>query len=205
MKATVKLTWDQPGPFVLLEMNTQAEAIGVELVPELVSIKALSQNGWKVPISIQNITSHLITIGAHMFLGHVSVTTPLPPVEVARVDEYKQLKSEILPCSEALPPEWQKRIRLQLSRWEKIFSRDDFDVEYAKSAHHRIWLQEDKPFRERARRVPLSYLKDLREEIKVIRESRSPYASPIVVVRKKNGTLPTDVYRLPDVEKKDHP
>lgn len=64
----------------------------------------------------------------------------------------------------------------------------------AKSANHRIHLQEDKLFRERVR-IPLSDLEDLREQLTelktagIIRESRSPYASLIVVVWKKNGLL----------------
>lgn len=54
---------------------------------------------------------------------------------------------------------------------------------------------EGKPFRERARRVPFCDLEDLREQLAelkksvVIKESKSPYASPIMVVMKKNGSL----------------
>lgn len=76
-----------------------------------------------------------------------------------------------------------------------MFSKDEFDVECAKSAQHRICFQEDRPFRERVRRIPLGDLEELREQLAelkrsgIIRESRSPYASPIVVVRKKNGSL----------------
>lgn len=77
----------------------------------------------------------------------------------------------------------------------KLFSKDDFDVGYARSAQHRIRLQEDKRFHEQARRILLSGLEDFNEQLAefkrsgVIQESQSLYASPIVVVRKKNGSL----------------
>uniref|UniRef100_A0A8C5WC41 ribonuclease H n=1 Tax=Leptobrachium leishanense TaxID=445787 RepID=A0A8C5WC41_9ANUR len=88
-----------------------------------------------------------------------------------------------------------KRLQSQVLKWKELFSKDEFDVGLAKSTEHRIRLQEDKPFRERSRRVPLGDLDDLREQLnelqrtKVIQESRSPYASPIVLVRKKNGSV----------------
>lgn len=33
LKATFKLTWDQPGPFVVLEKDEQVEAVGKEMIP----------------------------------------------------------------------------------------------------------------------------------------------------------------------------
>uniref|UniRef100_A0A803JJR6 Gypsy retrotransposon integrase-like protein 1 n=1 Tax=Xenopus tropicalis TaxID=8364 RepID=A0A803JJR6_XENTR len=75
------------------------------------------------------------------------------------------------------------------------FSTSEFDVGCAKSAQHHIRLKEDRPFRERSRRVAPGDLEDLRKHLEdlkaagIIKESRSPYASPIVVVRKKNGSI----------------
>lgn len=58
-----------------------------------------------------------------------------------------------------------------------------------------IHLQGDKPFWERSQCIPLADLDNLREQIVelkrtgVIWESRSPYAAPIMVVKKNNGSL----------------
>lgn len=75
-------------------------------------------------------------------------------------------------------------------------SKDVFHVVCVKSVQNQILLQEDKPFRERARRIPLRDLEDLWEQLAELRifwsfrsHSRSLYASPIVVVQKKNGSL----------------
>lgn len=80
---------------------------------------------------------------------------------------------------------------------KEVFSCSEFDVGCAKSTQHSVRVTEDKPFREHSRRLPPKDLEDVRKhfndlkEAGIISESRSPYASPIVVVRKKNGTIRT--------------
>uniref|UniRef100_A0A4W5KP85 ribonuclease H n=1 Tax=Hucho hucho TaxID=62062 RepID=A0A4W5KP85_9TELE len=78
---------------------------------------------------------------------------------------------------------------------KEVFSTHEFDVGCSKSTHHTIRVTEDKPFRERSRRLAPADVEDVRKHLNnlkssgIISESRSPYASPIVVVRKKNGTI----------------
>lgn len=65
----------------------------------------------------------------------------------------------------------------------------------AKGVTHDIRLRDPRPFRERSRRIAPGDIEDVRRHIQellaagIIKESRSPYASPIVVVRKKNGKV----------------
>lgn len=60
---------------------------------------------------------------------------------------------------------------------------------------HHIRLSDSTPFRERSRRLAPADIDDIRRHLHellaagVIKESRSAYASPIVVARKKNGTV----------------
>nr|XP_006823664.1 PREDICTED: uncharacterized protein LOC100372741 [Saccoglossus kowalevskii] len=59
---------------------------------------------------------------------------------------------------------------------------------------HRIQLRTDEPIRSRPYPVPYSVRESLKEDIQsmlkmgVIRETESPYASPVVIVRKKDGS-----------------
>ena len=85
---------------------------------------------------------------------------------------------------------------------------------------HKIRLKDERPFKQKARNIPPSLYDEVREHLKemqelgVIRESESPYASNVVLVRKKNGTLRfcldlrhlnsftvRDSYRLPSIDR----
>lgn len=99
--------------------------------------------------------------------------------------------------------EWRDRIRQVLLRHIDVFSRDDLDIGRTSEVKHHIQLTNDTPFRQKSRRIPPADFADAREHIQellqkeIIRESSSPYASPIVLVRKKNGDLRLTVdYRL---------
>lgn len=92
MKATFKLMWDQPGPFVSLEM-----------VPELVPTRDLHRTGRRVPIQLKNVTDQPITLGAWMLVGQVSAATPVHPEEVKSPENSQQLQKELQHCSENLP------------------------------------------------------------------------------------------------------
>lgn len=76
---------------------------------------------------------------------------------------------------------------------------------------HRIELEPHVPFKERTRRVSPADFNDLKRHLQdllaagIIEESHSPYASPVVLVRKKNGELRmvVDYRRLNNLTKKD--
>ena len=80
-------------------------------------------------------------------------------------------------------------------RYEDIFSRHQLDCGKAEGFVHRIHLTDRKPFRLPFRRVPPSQYHKLRqvlnemEEKEIIQKSTSEYASPLVLVWKKNGEL----------------
>ena len=195
LKASIKLTWRQPGPFIVLETDREKEDKELEIIPELLSTKALKRSGGKVSVSVRNTTTSPVKVPARVLLGQVNQATPVLPYDIVGGQEGEIPMEEFYPKNTPLTPDWMERAKTQLLRWRTAFSKSEFDVGLAKSAEHRIRLEEDKPFRERVRRIPLGDLEDLREQLAelkktgVIRESRSPYASPIVVVRKKNGSL----------------
>lgn len=90
-----------------------------------------------------------------------------------------------------------------LLRYRDVFSTGDFDIGHTKVIKHRIDLTNEVPFKQRHRRIPPSmyeevkaYLQQLLDQ-NIIRESNSPWASAIVLVRKKSGGLRLCIdYRL---------
>ncbi len=91
--------------------------------------------------------------------------------------------------------EWKDRIYQTLNKHRSAFSQDDLDIGCTTAVKHSIKLNDETPFRQRSRRIPPADFEDARKHIrdllakKIIRESESPYASAIVLVRKKNGDL----------------
>ncbi|CAL9689220.1 unnamed protein product [Knipowitschia caucasica] len=80
-------------------------------------------------------------------------------------------------------------------QYQDIFSRHHLDCGEARGFVHRIRLSDNRPFRLPYRRVPPSQYHKLRqvltemEEKEIISKSNSEYASPLVLVWKKNGDL----------------
>ena len=88
-----------------------------------------------------------------------------------------------------LPDEWKCRVSELISNNADIFAKNDIDVGKTSHIEHRIILTDDSPFKERSRPIAARDLDDARRHIqdlldaRIIRESESPYCSPIVLQR----------------------
>ena len=106
-----------------------------------------------------------------------------------------------------------------LLQFRDVFSEGEFDIGHTTTVKHRIDLVDETPFKQRHRRIPPAMYDEVREhlrqlqEVGIIRRSSSPFASPVVLVRKKNGALRfcvdyrmlnnrmvKDLYALPRIE-----
>jgi hypothetical protein len=97
--------------------------------------------------------------------------------------------------SSPIDDQWKSRFSQLLLSKHQVFSKDDLDIGCTSKVKHHIQLTDETPFRDGRRRIAPADYEDVRNHIRelldkgIIRESMSPYASAIVVVRKKNGDV----------------
>lgn len=95
----------------------------------------------------------------------------------------------------ALTPLEQDKVRSLLRQYESVFSTHDGDLGCTNLITHEIPLLDEVPVRQRFRRLLPSEYEAVKAHIRqlldsqVIQESSSPYASPIVVVKNKDGSI----------------
>ena len=93
----------------------------------------------------------------------------------------------------------------------KLFQKNDLDLGTCNILKHNIQLTDQWPFKERCRRIPPHLFEEVKQhlqemlEVGAIKRSLSPWASEMVLVRKKDGGLSfcrtiKDGYALPRID-----
>ena len=96
---------------------------------------------------------------------------------------------------DAWPETEQNKAQELIKEYQDIFALKDTELGHTKLIKHEIKLIDDKPFKERYRRIPPQQFEEVRKHLEemvnigAIRKSQSPWASAIVLVRKKDGSL----------------
>ena len=90
---------------------------------------------------------------------------------------------------------FQALTKAKMMQYAPLFSKHDLDMGRTDLVKHNIILSDPMPFKEKYRRIPPQMYDEVKTHLKemldlgAIRPSHSPWASPIVLVRKKDGRL----------------
>ena len=94
-----------------------------------------------------------------------------------------------------LTSEEQSQMTKLFYKYKDCFCVNDDDLGYTETIKHKIETVTDQPIKVPHRRIPPYQMEEVRQHISkllkqnVIRRSTSPYAAPVVLVRKKDGSL----------------
>jgi len=151
-----------------------------------------------IPVRVLNVKEHPVAIAAG------TVVSPLEMVEVC-ADEQKssetdtsrldQLLAEMVDRVDASVTESEKQQLLAiLEEFRSAFSEGENDLGRTDVIQHTIDTGDSRPVRQALRRQPPAYQKLIREHVNsmlqqgIIEPAKSPWASNIVLVRKKDGS-----------------
>lgn len=91
--------------------------------------------------------------------------------------------------------EQKQKVYTLFKKWESVFPKNAHDLGQTSAVKHKIELTDNTPFKESYRRVPPAIYNEVREHLQemlnigAIQESKSPWSSNVVIVRKKDGTI----------------
>lgn len=179
--------------FVIDTPENYSLPVGAFITPVVFPGSAIDKKA--IQVFIHNETSRDISIPSGTVVAQV-YSTDILSVPSRRHSSSKALDPMSFDFSgSSIPKEWEMRLREKLSTRGIVFSTDEWDVGLAHGVEHHIRLNNTQPFREHSRRLAPADIEDVRRHIKellaagIIKESRSSYASPIVIARKKSGAI----------------
>lgn len=196
----------------------------------LIARAVVNAGGGRMPVRLKNLGTVPVCLRRHQRVASLSLVMPtdvfsegveliLDSPGTVRVQMQQLVEQETpsevdIPVDLSgadLPPEQMQQVHAFLAKHKAAFSMSDHDYGQADAVCHQIPTGDAPPVRERYRRIPPNLYQEVRTLIQgmleagVVNKSTSPWASPIVLVRKKDGTLRfcVDYRKLNQVTRKD--
>ena len=199
VKGCMKITAKAQRLNVMIEpvQNTQLP-IGIECTATYGEVKAGSK---KVSVCLKNTSPKPIRIPAHTTIAQVQLANAVPETLYMKPEDSEDPVSTELPQDLDLTgldniPTEQKQSALEvLKKHQQLFSRNALDLGKTDLVKHKIQLTDATPIKDRYRRIPPQMYESVRKHLQemvdvgAIRASHSPWASAVVLAKKKDGGL----------------
>ena len=173
----------------------------------------------KVVVSVKNLTSKEVILKANTVIGKIEAANAVPPMLAPKPEQEKkpekEEKGDQPPKKRKLTQDevdllmskldltgikdWsseeQKEVKDLIIEYGSLFALKDLDLGRTDKVKHSIKLTDYTPFKERYRHIPPHQYEEVKQHLKemleigAISESKSPWASAVVLVRKKDGSL----------------
>ena len=165
----------------------------LDISPTLVNYDSAVKDTLKVHVSY--ITTRTVAVSPNAILAQLTPVT-IDQVQLSTErEEHEDFLDKINIENSDLSEEQIDKIKETILRHHDIFSKNDTDIGHYRGVTHKINLHDDRPFKQRYRRIPPAMVDEVRQHIEqllstgIIRKSHSPYSSNVVLVRKKDGKI----------------
>eukprot|EP00731_Ephydatia_muelleri_P031379 Em0022g893a len=117
-----------------------------------------------------------------------------PEVGSRSQESLESIITSLVCDAEDLSSEERKQLKELLHRFSDVISLSDSDIGRTEMIQHHINTENAKPVKQAPRRLPFHHLKEVKKLVEsmldnnVIEPSNGPWASPIVLVKKKDGS-----------------
>ena len=181
----------------------------------------LSPGTSKVCLEVKNFGKQAIKVPAKSVICNLQQTSVVPPEALKDIDTEVPLLDQFVwddMCVRLTGLQIDVAKEL-VQRYAIAFSHHDLDMGRTQKTKHRIPMYDPSPFKLPYHRIPPSMYEEVRKHLQEmlasdeIRVSQSPYASPVVLIRKPNGNIrfcidfrqlnsrtKRDAYALPRIE-----
>jgi len=179
---------------VLTEVTPQHALPGGLLVTSsLINLSNRNLSTCRVDVEFQNHSNRELSIPAKAVVCNLHQVKLVNKDSVSSNQSHDQGNDTFLGLFAS--PNVSNRLAELLVKWKSVFSLHDFDTGHTDVVTHEINLTDDRPIKIPHRRIPPHMYEEVKNHIQEmlnaghIRASNSPWAAPIVLVRKKDNSL----------------